>query len=130
MLKNYFKIAFKVLLRRKFFTFISLFAISFTLIILMVATALAPGEFVLHNVPRIADVTWMAELLAALGLNNVYVKNDTVNPTFSFKDRPVSIASSKALEKVRPSSRTMSEVREACRVHSACNAVSLTAPSF
>jgi threonine synthase len=33
-----------------------------------------------------------------LGLNNVYVKNDTVNPTFSFKDRPVSIASSKALE--------------------------------
>jgi threonine synthase len=33
-----------------------------------------------------------------LGLRNVYVKNDTVNPTFSFKDRPVSIASSKALE--------------------------------
>ena len=34
----------------------------------------------------------------ALGLRNVWVKNDTVNPTFSFKDRPVSIASSKALE--------------------------------
>jgi threonine synthase len=34
----------------------------------------------------------------ALGLNNVYVKNDTVNPTFSFKDRPVSMAASKALE--------------------------------
>jgi putative ABC transport system permease protein len=40
MFKNYFKIAFKVFLRRKFFTFISLFAISFTLIILMVATAM------------------------------------------------------------------------------------------
>ena len=40
MLKNYLKIAWKVLLRRKFFTFISLFGISFTLMILMVATAL------------------------------------------------------------------------------------------
>jgi putative ABC transport system permease protein len=39
MLKNYLKIAFKVLLRRKFFTFISLFAISFTLVVLMVAVA-------------------------------------------------------------------------------------------
>src|SRR5262245_47476213 len=39
MLKNYLKIAFKVFLRRKFFTFISLFAISFTLVVLMVAVA-------------------------------------------------------------------------------------------
>ena len=40
MLRNYLKIAWKVLLRRKFFTFISLFGISFTLMILMVATAI------------------------------------------------------------------------------------------
>ena len=40
MLRNYLKIAIKVLLRRKFFTFISLFAISFTLLILVVIAAL------------------------------------------------------------------------------------------
>ncbi len=39
MLKNYFKIAIAVLKRRKFFTFISLFGISFTLTILMLGTA-------------------------------------------------------------------------------------------
>lgn len=45
MLKNYLKIAFKVFLRRKFFTFISLFAISFTLVVLMVATAMLDHIF-------------------------------------------------------------------------------------
>jgi putative ABC transport system permease protein len=40
MLKNYIKIAWKVLLRRKFFTFVSLFGISFTLLVLMVVAAL------------------------------------------------------------------------------------------
>ncbi len=45
MLKNYIKIAFKVLLRRKFFTFISLFAISLTLVVLMVATAALDHRF-------------------------------------------------------------------------------------
>lgn len=34
----------------------------------------------------------------ALGLNNLYLKNDTVNPTFSFKDRVVAVAAAKALE--------------------------------
>lgn len=45
MLKNYIKIAFKILLRRKFFTFISLFAISFTLVVLMVAAAILDHVF-------------------------------------------------------------------------------------
>ena len=45
MLKNYVKTAFKVFMRRKFFTFISLFAISFTLTVLMVATALLDHVF-------------------------------------------------------------------------------------
>ncbi len=33
-----------------------------------------------------------------LGLKNLYIKNDSVNPTFSFKDRPAGIAVSKAKE--------------------------------
>jgi threonine synthase len=33
-----------------------------------------------------------------LGLRNLYVKNDSVNPTYSFKDRVVAMASAKALE--------------------------------
>ena len=40
MLLNYLKTAWKVLLRRKFFTFISLFGISFTLMILLVVMAM------------------------------------------------------------------------------------------
>ncbi|HKX28614.1 MAG TPA: ABC transporter permease [Blastocatellia bacterium] len=45
MLKNYLKLAFKVLLRRKFFTLINLFAISLTLMVLMVATAVLDQIF-------------------------------------------------------------------------------------
>jgi len=35
---------------------------------LLAATLLAPGRHRLHNVPDIADVAWMSELLAAMGL--------------------------------------------------------------
>ena len=33
-----------------------------------------------------------------LGLDYLYIKNDSVNPTYSFKDRPVSVTTTKALE--------------------------------
>ncbi len=33
-----------------------------------------------------------------LGLDNLYIKNDCLNPTYSFKDRPVTIAATKAKE--------------------------------
>jgi putative ABC transport system permease protein len=52
MLKNYFKIAIAVLKRRKFFTFISLFGISFTLTILIVATAFVDNT-VSPNYPEV-----------------------------------------------------------------------------
>ena len=52
MLKNYFKIAIAVLKRRKFFTFISLFGISFTLTILIVLAAFIDNE-VSANYPEL-----------------------------------------------------------------------------
>jgi putative ABC transport system permease protein len=45
MLKHYIVLATKVLLRRKFFTFISLFGISFTLLVLTIATAMLDHAF-------------------------------------------------------------------------------------
>jgi putative ABC transport system permease protein len=45
MLTNYIKVALKVLGRRKFFTFISLFGISLTLVVLMVAAAILDNVF-------------------------------------------------------------------------------------
>jgi putative ABC transport system permease protein len=48
MLRNYVKTAFKVFARRKFFTFVSLFGISFTLVVLMVATAMLDHTFAAH----------------------------------------------------------------------------------
>lgn len=44
-MRSYFKLALKVLGRRKFFTFISLFGISMTLVVLMVATAMLDNFF-------------------------------------------------------------------------------------
>jgi threonine synthase len=47
------------------------------------------GFSTLHRSKGLAD---------SLGLKNLYVKDDTVNPTNSFKDRPSSVAVSKARE--------------------------------
>ncbi|MFQ5999405.1 MAG: threonine synthase [Candidatus Bathyarchaeia archaeon] len=50
---------------------------------------LGAGYTILHKCDGLAKT---------LGLRNLYVKDDTVNPTYSFKDRPSTVAVSKALE--------------------------------
>jgi len=50
---------------------------------------LGAGFTPLHKCSRLAK---------AIGLRNLYVKDDTVNPTNSFKDRPAAVAVSKAIE--------------------------------
>jgi putative ABC transport system permease protein len=74
MLLSYLKIAWKVLLRRKFFTAISLFGISFTLMILLVVYALfdytvGPHRPELHT-DRLLFVTRMKMLYRDGGLSN------------------------------------------------------------
>lgn len=53
------------------------------------ATDLGAGFTPLVRADRLAEV---------LGLGEIWVKNDTLNPTNSFKDRPVTVAVTKALE--------------------------------
>lgn len=55
MLLNYLKLTYKVLLRRKFFTAVSLFAISFTLVVLVVGSALLDHLFGPHHPDIYAD---------------------------------------------------------------------------
>jgi threonine synthase len=50
---------------------------------------LGAGFTPLHECKRLAE---------ALGLRRLYIKNDTVNPTGSFKDRPATVAISKSIE--------------------------------
>ena len=69
MLRNYLKVAWKVLLRRKFFTFISLFGISFTLLVLMVATAVLDHVFAPHEVEPHADRTLYTTGMSMSGPN-------------------------------------------------------------
>jgi threonine synthase len=53
------------------------------------AVELGTGLSILHKATNLGK---------QLGLNNLYIKDDTVNPTNSFKDRPASVAISKAKE--------------------------------
>ena len=85
MLKNYLKMAFKVFLRRKFFTFISLFGISLTLIVLVVAVALFDHVFGPHSPEGNADRTISLYLVHGWG-----PRGDSTGPAgYAFLDRYV-----------------------------------------
>jgi len=56
------------------------------------------GDWVVDTHTGFTPLVRADNLGRALGLRNLWIKNDTVNPTFSFKDRPVSIASTRAVE--------------------------------
>jgi putative ABC transport system permease protein len=83
MIKNYLKVALKVLARRKFFTFISLFGISITLLVLLVAAAVLDHTFAPQYPETRSDRT--------LGIYHLQMKgeNNTMNsePGYGFLDR-------------------------------------------
>ncbi|HEX6160967.1 MAG TPA: ABC transporter permease [Thermoanaerobaculia bacterium] len=85
MLKNYIKLAVKVLRRRKFFTFISLFGISLTLVVLMVATAILDSLLA----PRAPESRF--DRVLGVYTIGIYGKSGgmTGGPGFAFLDRYV-----------------------------------------
>jgi putative ABC transport system permease protein len=75
MLRNYLKIALKVILRRKFFTFISLFAISFTLVVLMVSSAILDHLYAPMPPENKQDRTLILQTADMRGPENVIIGN-------------------------------------------------------
>ncbi|MGK2856890.1 MAG: ABC transporter permease [Thermoanaerobaculia bacterium] len=83
MLFSYLKLAIKVLARRKFFTFVSLFGICFTLVVLLVAAAILDHLFAPHA-PEL-------KLDRILGVYNLHMSGPESNRTgpagYAFLDR-------------------------------------------
>jgi putative ABC transport system permease protein len=85
MIKNYLKIALKVLSRRKFFTFISLFGIGVTLMVLLVATALLDYVFAARTPEVHGDRMLGVYKLTMRGKDDI----ETSQPGYGFLDRYV-----------------------------------------
>src|SRR5436305_3237731 len=83
MIKNYLKVALKVLSRRKFFTFISLFGIGVTLMVLLVATALLDYVFAARTPEVHADRMLGVYRLTMQGSDDT----ETTQPGYAFLDR-------------------------------------------
>lgn len=85
MLTNYIKIALKVLRRRKFFTFISLFGITITLVVLMVATAIIDDAFAAQQPESRFDRVLGTYVVGIYGPHG----GMTSNPGYRFVDKYV-----------------------------------------
>ena len=83
MFKNYFKVALKVLARRKFFTFISLFGISITLLVLMVMAAIFDHSLAPHSPETRSDRTLGIYQMTMRGEQNT----QNTDPGYYFLDR-------------------------------------------
>ena len=88
MLKNYIKMALKVLLRRKVFTCISLVTISFTLMVLMVATALFDHVFGSFPPETRSDRTLVMKMI--IGEHTEEAGKRISPPSYAFLKRYVS----------------------------------------
>lgn len=91
MLKNYIRIAFKVFLRRRFFTAVSLFGISFTLVVLMVVAATLDHVFGQHppevHADRSLAVTQVYHRQISNGGSNAFTRDG--HPSYTFLERYV-----------------------------------------
>jgi putative ABC transport system permease protein len=85
MLVNYIKIALKVLGRRKFFTFISLFGITITLVVLMIAAAMLDNAFAPQQPESRFDRVVGTYMIGIYGPNG----GTTSNPGYAFVDKYV-----------------------------------------
>jgi putative ABC transport system permease protein len=82
---NYLKVALKVLTRRKFFTFISLFGISLTLVVLVVATALLDDTFAAKGPESRFDRALVITRVTETGPRS----RMSMNPGYGFLDKYV-----------------------------------------
>jgi putative ABC transport system permease protein len=85
MIKNYLKVALKILARRKFFTFISLFGISVTLLVLLVTAAIFDHALAPQEPETRSDRTLGVYNLAMRGPENTQISE----PGYGFLDRYV-----------------------------------------
>jgi putative ABC transport system permease protein len=87
MLKNYIKMALKVLVRRKFFTAISLFGVGFTLMVLLVASAML-DHMLAPVAPEVnMDRTLMVSQMKMLGGTEERQSMWSGDPGYKFLDR-------------------------------------------